>query len=153
MWSIPNTAAARTPIPRHRRVAVRRRMTRTTTASSTPSNRPSPNSPLGGGFLTDLRGRLDAGQRRVHALDQFPLEAGHPAEQCVDREVGYRLDAILGVPALHDARALGGRLQLVAPDRAVGVDPKRELALRDHLDDGARRRPEEAVTPIDIQRA
>ena len=55
---------------------------RTTTACSTWWR-----APTGLGFFG---GGLDPGQRRVHALDQFVLEARHAAEQRVDQEVRDR---------------------------------------------------------------
>src|SRR6476659_4694816 len=95
---------------------------------------------------------LDARERRVHALDKLTLETGHAAEERVYHEVGYRFGAVLGVAALDHAGALLGRLQLVAPDQAVDIDPERHLLLRDHFSDRARGWPELKFAAVDVDR-
>src|SRR6476659_4647830 len=104
------------------------------------------------GELTAFGRCLDARQRRVHALDKLTFETGHAAEECVHREVGYRLGAVLGVAALDHAGALLGRLQLVAPDQAVDTDPERHFLLRDHFGDRACGWPELKVAAVDVHR-
>ncbi len=88
----------------------------------------------------------------VHAVDEFAFETRHAAHQRVDRHVGDRLDAVLGVAGLHHAGAGVSRLQLVAPDRVVDIHPERQLLLRNDLGDGARRRPEQVVAAVEVDR-
>src|SRR5271166_3708524 len=147
MSSTLNTAAVRTPTPRPLRAVVRRCMTRTTTGCSTSAGNPqsSARAALGRG--------LDLAQRGVHAVDKFPLEVRGPAEKRVHRHTRYRLDPVLGVPALDHPGAVGDRLQFVAPDRVVHVDPKCQLLVRNHLEDGTCRRPEQQVAAVDVDGA
>src|SRR5262245_24541781 len=105
---------------------------------------------LATGELTVFGCCLDARQRRVHALDKLTFEVGHAAEERVHREVSYRLGAAVGAAALDHTGALLGRLQLVAPNQPVDIDPERHLLLRNHFGHRASGWPELKVAAVDV---
>jgi hypothetical protein len=60
--------------------------------------------------------------------------------------------AVLGVAGFHQPRAVFVRLQLVAPDRLVDVTVNASFFSGMTSVDRARRRPEQAIAPVDVDR-